>query len=129
MISSIPLIGSLVDLGGKVFDRIFPDTAQAEKAKQEFAAEILKHSNELQKAAASIVHAEAASSHWLAANWRPLTMLVFLGLIVARMFGYTAENISPEEYQKLWSIMEIGIGGYIVSRGAEKILPTVMGKK
>ena len=46
-------------------------------------------------------------------------------LIVARMLGFTAPGLSEAEVLKLWSILEVGIGGYVIGRSAEKILPEV----
>jgi hypothetical protein len=48
-------------------------------------------------------------------------MLVFCGLIVARWFGWAAPNLSEAEYLKLWSIVEFGLGGYVLGRSAERI--------
>jgi hypothetical protein len=52
-------------------------------------------------------------------------MLVFVGLITARWFGWAAPELSEAEYLKLWSIVEFGLGGYVVGRSVEKIAPTV----
>ncbi len=121
-------IGDIAEFAGKVFDKIFPNKAEAEKAKQEFTLELIKNENDLKLAAAKNIQTESASTHWLAANWRPLTMLTFVFLIVARFFGFTAPNISEAEYIKLWELMEIGIGGYIAGRSVEKIAPKVVDK-
>ena len=52
-------------------------------------------------------------------------MLVFTGLIVARWFGWSAPNLSEAEYIKLWDIVELGLGGYVVGRSVEKIVPAI----
>jgi hypothetical protein len=52
-------------------------------------------------------------------------MLVLTSLIVARWLGYSAPGISEAEALKLWSIVEIGLGGYVIGRSAEKIAPMV----
>jgi hypothetical protein len=52
-------------------------------------------------------------------------MLTFGGLIVARWFGWAAPNLTEAEYLKLWSIVEVGIGGYVVGRSVEKIAPSI----
>ena len=98
---------------------------QKAKAEQEVLVQLMQHQQHIETAAASIIQAEAASSHWLAANWRPITMLVFLGLIVARWFGWAAPNLAEAEYIKLWSIVEFGLGGYVVGRSVEKIAPGI----
>jgi len=53
-------------------------------------------------------------------------MLVFVALIVARWLGWSAPNLGEAEVLKLWDIVEIGLGGYVIGRSAEKILPTVV---
>ena len=119
-----PLTAAL-DVGGKLIDRLWPDPAQRDTAK--LAMLELAQQGELAglTAAAGIVQAEASSEHWLAATWRPITMIVFTGLSVARWFGWAAPELSEAEYLKLWSIVEFGLGGYVVGRSVEKIAPSV----
>lgn len=113
-------VSAALEVGGKLIDKFWPDAGEAEKAKQaQFLATFM--------AQADIVKTEAASSHWLAANWRPILMLTFGTLIVARWFGFAAPDLSEAEYLKLWSIVEFGLGGYVVGRSVEKIAPTVAG--
>ena len=117
----------LLGIGAKLIDKIIPDKEAADQAK----LELLKLDQEGKltelKAQAQIINTEAASQHWLAANWRPITMLIFVGLIVARWFGWAAPNLAEEEYIKLWSIVELGLGGYVIGRSVEKIIPTIAG--
>jgi hypothetical protein len=117
----------LLGIGAKLIDKIIPDKEAADKAK----LELLKLDQEGKltelKAQAQIINTEAASQHWLAANWRPITMLIFVGLIVARWFGWAAPNLAEEEYIKLWSIVELGLGGYVIGRSVEKMVPTIAG--
>ena len=120
-------ITAVLGIGGKLIDRLWPDAEQ--KAQAQIALLELAQKGELAEfsARAEIVKTEAASSHWLAANWRPILMLVFGGLIVARWFGFAAPELSEAEYLKLWSIVEFGLGGYVVGRSVEKIAPAVAG--
>jgi hypothetical protein len=118
-------VTAALDIGGKLIDRLWPnpeDRAQAQIALLE-----LQQRGELTGLIerAGIVRAEAASEHWLAATWRPILMLVFGGLIVARWFGWAAPDLSEAEYLKLWGIVELGLGGYVIGRSAEKIVPAV----
>jgi hypothetical protein len=118
-------ITAALGIGGKLIDRLFPNPEQRAQAQVQLLE--LAQRGELAELAAraEIVKTEAASEHWLAANWRPILMLTFGGLIVARWFGWAAPNLSESEYLKLWSIVELGIGGYVIGRSAEKIIPTV----
>lgn len=123
-----PIFSILAGIGTTVAKSLFPDPADQQKrdeAQQKFTLGIMENAQAIEQAAAEIVKAEAASQHWLAANWRPLTMLIFVGLIVARWFGWAAPNLTEPEYLKLWSIVELGLGGYVIGRSAEKILPSI----
>lgn len=119
------LIPALAPILGKVVGNLFPDPTEKAKAEAEVMRQLLTAQSEIEKAASEIIRTEAASEHWLAANWRPLTMLVFVALIVARWFGWAAPNLSQEEYIKLWSIVEFGLGGYVVGRSVEKVAPSI----
>ena len=77
------------------------------------------------EAKAQIVNSEANSEHWITATWRPVVMLIFTGLVVARFLGFQAEGMSQTEYDQLWTLIQIGIGGYIGTRSIEKIVKQV----
>jgi len=124
----LPILGVLAPILGKAIDKVFPDTEKRDMAKLKIMAELQKQSGEIEKAAAEIINTEAASKHWLAANWRPLTMLTFVALIVARWLGWTADNMSEAEYLELYDLMKIGLGGYVIGRSAEKIAPSLIDK-
>lgn len=119
------LLGPLLDFGSKVFDKVFPDPEKANEAKLKLLE--LAQKGELEELASrtSIIKAEASSEHWIVAAWRPILMLTFGALIVARWLGYSAPGISEAEILKLWSIVEFGLGGYIVGRSVEKIAPSI----
>lgn len=114
-----PLTAAL-DAGKTIIDKIWPDAGEAERQKVQMALAIFAGQS-------AIVQAEAMSEHWLAACWRPVLMLTFGGLIVARWLGWSAPNITEAEVLKLWSIVELGLGGYVIGRSAEKIVPQVVG--
>ena len=71
------------------------------------------------EAQARIVEAEAKSDHWLTSTWRPITALAFAGIIV---YAFITGAEIPEP---MWNTLQIMIGGYVVSRGAEKVIPGV----
>ena len=132
-------VSAALDIGGKVIDRVWPDPAQKDAAKLELMKlyqngdlAVLAAQTELAKGAADVVKTEAASSNFLTASWRPITMLVFVVLITARWFGLAAPNLQEAEYLKLWDIVQLGLGGYVIGRSVEKIVPSVadaLGKK
>tara|TARA_R110000824_G_scaffold173284_2_gene351300 strand:+ start:1060 stop:1458 length:399 start_codon:yes stop_codon:yes gene_type:complete len=125
----LPLLGGI---GSQIAKNLFPDPADETKRQEietQFQAQIVANAAEIEKAAAGIINTEAASKHWLAANWRPLTMLVFVGLIVSRWLGYSAENMTEAEYLSVYDLVKIGLGGYVVGRSAEKIVPKIIDAK
>ena len=122
------LLPALAPILGDVIRRLFPDPAEAAKAEAELNRQLMARAGEIEQAAAGIVKTEAASAHWLAANWRPITMLTFVGLIVARWFGFSAPGLSEAEALALWDIVQLGLGGYVIGRTVEKVAPVVMRK-
>ncbi len=117
------LLPALVPILGDAIRRLFPDPAEAAKAQAELNNALLANAAKIEEAAASIISDEAKSEHWLASSWRPLVMLTFTALIVARWLGYSAPGISEAEVLKLWDIVQLGLGGYVIGRSAEKIVP------
>lgn len=94
------------------------------KMENVFAGCVLDYEQKITQMQADVVMSEAKGESWLQRNWRPLTMLTFLVLIVCHYLGVLAFPIAPE----MWTLLQIGIGGYIASRGAEKIIPHVVDK-
>lgn len=118
---------AVLGVGSKLIDRLLPD----ENAKAAARLELMKMAQEGElrelTARAEIIAAEAKSESWLAQSWRPITMLVFTALIVARWLGWSAPGIGEAEVLQLWRIVELGLGGYVIGRTAEKIAPTIAG--
>lgn len=122
----IPIVDGAIGLIKDALDRFIPDKTQAAQAKA--ALDQVRASQEGQEflAAADIVKAEAQSSSWLTSGWRPITMLVFVGLICARIFGLTSTHVTDAEYMQLWDLVKLGLGGYVLGRSAEKIAPSIV---
>ena len=98
-------------------------TRRAELAKLQNEALALALALEREKlvAQAGLVAAEAGGASWLQRNWRPVTMLSFLGLVVADAFGLLAFRLADQA----WLLLQIGLGGYVVGRSVEKISPQI----
>lgn len=91
------------------------------KLQNSITSQILELEGQLLTAQTSIIVAEAKSQSWIARNWRPITMLVFLVLVVCDSFGWLATPLAPEA----WTLLQIGLGGYVAGRSLEKIIPSV----
>ena len=81
----------------------------------------LEYEKEMLTARAEIVNSEAKSEHWITATWRPITMLTFLALAVGDSLGWLPNPLRDEA----WTLLQIGLGGYVVGRSAEKVIKTV----
>ncbi len=113
-----------VPLVGKVIDKLFPDANKASEAKAQLAEMMINGEIKELAEQAGIITAEARGESWLQRCWRPLVMLVFTALVVCRWMGWAAPDLSAEVELKLFSIIQLGIGGYIASRGVEKVART-----
>ena len=116
---------SLIPVIGDVLDKVIPDPAAQADAKLKLMELAQKGEFAEMNARADIIKAEASSESWLAQSWRPIMMLTFGALIVARWMGYAAPGISDAEILKLWNIVELGLGGYVIGRSVEKIVPSI----
>lgn len=74
------------------------------------------------EAKSRIIEAEAKSASWITANWRPITMLTFLALVVLDQTGLLAFRLADQA----WTLLQIGLGGYVTGRSLEKITPVVV---
>jgi len=94
---------------------------QFEKMQMEMKSKVLSYEQDLMKAQSSVIQSESNGKSWMQRNWRPITMLTFLALVVCDSFGILAFRLSVEA----WALLKIGLGGYVVGRSAEKIAPAV----
>ncbi|WP_444919100.1 3TM-type holin [Microbulbifer sp. JMSA003] len=116
------MISAISNLLGKVIDKAFPDKAEANRLKARVDSQLISMDLEELKAATQVITAEASGESWLQRNWRPVTMLTFVGLIVFHWLGWTAPNLSEDQTLALLEIVKIGLGGYVVGRSAEKAM-------
>lgn len=98
------------------------------RLESDLTAKVLDYEIRLTEAKSSIIKAEASGQSWLQRMWRPITMLTFLGLVVCDSFGLLEFRLA----EQAWTLLQIGLGGYVVGRSAEKIAPRIvemMGKR
>lgn len=87
----------------------------------------LDYATAIVNAQGGVVKAEASSSSWLAANWRPILMLSFTAIIVVNYLvvpiaGWFGLRVAPLVLPPdLWTLLKIGVGGYVLGRSGEKI--------
>ena len=124
-------ISILLDIGGKVIDKVWPDPAQAATAKFELFK--LQQSGELAQMAGQmqINQEEAKSSNIFVSGWRPFIGWVcgvacawnWIGLSIAKMIAQlvgSSITLAPASIEEMMPILMgmLGLGAY---RTLEKI--------
>ena len=118
------LVGSIFKPAADLIDNLHTSEEEKLTFKQQMFEiqtkafmEAEKYESQLLDAKKTIITAEAQSQSALARNWRPITMLTFLALVVGDSLGLLASPLAPEA----WTLLQIGLGGYVVGRSAEKV--------
>jgi hypothetical protein len=123
-------ITSLFKVAGGIVDELHTSEEEKLSLKNAFAelqgnvmSDVLEYQKSLNEAQANIIMAEAGGKSWIQRSWRPVTMLTFVGIVLMRWFGLTAEVPEAVEVE-LMSLIKIGLGGYVAGRSVEKITET-----
>jgi hypothetical protein len=116
----LPIIGTALGTGLEILKKLIPDPQARREAELKLIE--LNQAGELKEldAAMQVIVAEANSEHAITATWRPITMLTFVGLVVAHFLGFTAPNITEVQVDGLLKIVQYGLTGYILGRSTEK---------
>ena len=110
-----------------ILERVIPDPEARAQAEAQIQQAMLANEAAITQAAASVVRTEVQGASWLQRNWRPMLMVLF-GIIIAnnyvlapyvRAFGFEVPTL--EIPNGMWALLNVGVGGYVVGRSAEKI--------
>jgi hypothetical protein len=121
--------GGVVKEVGNVIDKLFTSEEERIKAKNEVFKVLQEQQLELQKLQTEVILAEA-NGNWLQRSWRPILMLAFGFIVIYVKFiaPLFSLRIPPLE-NEFWNLLQLGIGGYVVGRSAEKIAGNITFKK
>ena len=119
-------VASVSNAFSTALNKIWPDANVEEQAKVDQVKMAFDSALAVFQGQVSIVLAEAQGESWLQKSWRPITMLTFLALVVGRFFGIEGPNFTPADSANLFFLIQIGLGGYVVGRSAEKIAPAIV---
>jgi hypothetical protein len=132
----LPMLGAIAPLAKILFNTIekaVPDKDLQAKLKAELQTQLLQsHTQELQ-AASRIIEAEAKAG-WFASSWRPLLMYVLIFILVWNyVIGpiikiFMGAVITFELPGDVWTLLNVGLGGYVVGRSAESVARTMANK-
>lgn len=87
------------------------------KIEQATTLKMMEYESQLLESRTKIISAEATGASWIQRNWRPVTMLTFLVLVVLDSLKILPTPLAEEA----WTMLQIGLGGYVVGRSGEKI--------
>lgn len=89
---------------------------------------ILDLESQLLKSKTDLIKTEM-QGNWFQKSWRPVLMLMF-GFIVIYNYWFAPTFGTPttELPQDFWQLLKISIGGYVIGRSGEKIVPQLSDK-
>tara|TARA_R110000823_G_scaffold42397_1_gene111093 strand:+ start:2301 stop:2696 length:396 start_codon:yes stop_codon:yes gene_type:complete len=118
--------GSVVKEIGKVIDNLFTSDEERIRAKNEVFKVLQEQQMELQRLQTEIIVAEA-NGNWLQRSWRPILMLAFGFIVIYVKFIAPLFQLPiPPLENEFWNLLQLGIGGYVVGRSAEKISKNIV---
>ena len=123
-------LAAILDIGGKILDKVFPDPAQAEQAKLKLLE--MQQNGELAQLQADMNEqnnvterwkADLGSDSWLSKNVRPMTLVA---LLVAYFIFATASAfdvvVKPAYVELLGQMIMLIVSAYFGGRTLEKIM-------
>lgn len=130
--SVLAFISGIFDPAVKLIDSLHTSTEEKlnmqkeiKKVENELLAKVIDYETQLLENKSKIISAEATGHSWLQRNWRPITMLSFLALVALDSFGWLANPLADDA----WLLLQIGLGGYVAGRSAEKITKQYLDSK
>lgn len=132
--TAIPIVGDILKGVLDIVDEAVEDKDQANKLKADLSlafqnADLEKFKSRIENQTKVIV-AEAQGQSWLQRNWRPILMLSIVAIVVNNyiLFPYlslfTDKVVVLNLPDKLFNLMTVGVGGYVVGRTIEKGVKT-----
>jgi hypothetical protein len=88
----------------------------------QITSQVIALEGKLLEARQNIIVAEAQSQSWITRNWRPITMLTLLFMIVSDGYGWLSSPLPDDA----WTVIKLGLGGYVAGRSIEKVAPSIV---
>lgn len=111
----------ILDSAANVIDKVVTNDKERQTLKNELSQVVLSELNTLMQFQSNLIKSEM-EGNWLQRSWRPVVMLMFSLLVVVGAFVEIPylDNDSP-----YWSLLELGLGGYVIGRSVEKVAGNV----
>ena len=129
------LTGDIFTGVSNVIDKVVTTDKERMALKNAIYSELMQASLKADELKADIIATEA-KGNFLQRSWRPIIMLAFGIVVLFHFFIYPVVYAFNPELPELpvlekdfWDLLQIGIGGYVIGRAAEKIIPSINTKK
>ncbi len=107
---------------GEAIDSIVTNDQERLEAKNKLAEIVTDKLTQIAGYQKEVLLAEANGT-WLQRSWRPIVMLAFASIVIYAKFVAPAFSLPSAELEpNFWDLLQIGLGGYVVGRSAEKIV-------
>lgn len=122
-----PILGPLFG----IIDQAVPDKDLAVRLKADIQTAVLKIQEKTLESQKEIIVAEAQGESYIQRTWRPWFMVFLMVNIafsmIAGVFGYASQitDAWASIPDPAWTLMQVGIGGYIGGRTIEKVAKSV----
>lgn len=131
MSAIMTLISSVFEPAAKLIDDIHTSEEERLDAKTRMlesqtnlTMKVLDYEAQIMQMQSNVILAEAQGKSWLQRNWRPITMITFLLLVLLDSFGLLPFRLAKEA----WTLLQLGLGGYVAGRSGEKIMSSMKSK-
>lgn len=111
---------------GDALDKNITNTEEKMKAKAMLTQVATELVSKIKVEASSIIQTEA-KGNWLQRSWRPITMLIFVFIVVYSKFVALVFSLPvPELEPQFWELIKLGLGGYVFGRSIEKTASVIV---
>lgn len=121
----------------EIINKVIPDPQEAQRIANALQVAAMDSDAKMIESQSSVIVAEAQGESWMQRNWRPSLMFLLMGVIVwhavfVPILAYALEvaltdmvglSVVPGQ---VWTLLTVGMGGYIGGRTLEKITDRVM---
>ena len=127
----IGLISALAPIVGDIVKEAIPDHDKKAEAENKVRLALLENTKQIEASASQSILAEAKSESWIASSWRPIlmfniTLIVSVNYLIFPLIEVaTGSKLMIPLPDELWTLLTVGVGGYVVGRSGEKVAKTL----
>ena len=119
------VLQNVIRESGDIVNRLSVSSKEKQQIQEEIQSLVYRYKSELVREQSAAV-GEEARGNWLQRSWRPIVMLAFALVILSGMF---MESTLLSDSSRLWDLLEIGLGGYVIGRSGEKVTDCLLSRK